>query len=571
MPKKGKKEVPKTGTLFPVDKNGVRSTTHTGKQVLAAALRGAGAEYAAANVEKLGSKKWRFGYNKAYMSLVKESCKSPEAALGSAKAGLEWMYDNFEHAKSEAEPPVKFSKMVKAEKRSFKTGVVKGKKKGSGEYEVPYDGGWAPSFPKPPTKSLSGPALKTVADTWVKKGVVEQDAAEAIGWTADYFSEGKDLSDCHFVLIGAGSAMGPFPKLLSHGANVVAIDIPGAWFKDSPRPASGLWDRLFKTAEESSGTLTYPMNPDAPAGTPENEAAGCDLTAEPARIANWLVQWQKSLPKHAKVVVGNYTYLDSDLHVKLALCADVCIDALIQGAKADKRSPPTVAFLCTPTDIHVVPKPVSLAATRNGSFWHPGWLLFKVIRLLTFGAKLVPNGLKPVPTSKGKDPLYVCDGLSVAQGPNYALAKRMQHWRAMIAYDGGATVSSMVAPSTATLSVIHNKTFAWAYGGLPFFKFEIFKEDTTKAIMAAVMIRDVLDENSPKNPKNRPAGSNTLELFKTESVHGGLWRSGYKLDTLGEISAFIYFAGGPKLFGAVIVLIYAAVAMCVYKAVMPFL
>ena len=131
MPKKGKKEVPKTGTLFPVDKNGVRSTTHTGKQVLAAALRGAGAEYAAANVEKLGSKKWRFGYNKAYMSLVKESCKSPEAALGSAKAGLEWMYDNFEHAKSEAEPPVKFSKMVSRAKMIGAQKLEDGKDAGS--------------------------------------------------------------------------------------------------------------------------------------------------------------------------------------------------------------------------------------------------------------------------------------------------------------------------------------------------------------------------------------------------------------------------------------------------------
>jgi hypothetical protein len=37
-----------------------------------------------------------------------------------------------------------------------------------------------------------------------------------------------------------------------------------------------------------------------------------------------------------------------------------------------------------------------------------------------------------------------------------------------VEFEKGATVSSMVAPSTATISVIHNVTFAWAYGGMPF-------------------------------------------------------------------------------------------------------
>ena len=127
-----------------------------------------------------------------------------------------------------------------------------------------------------------------------------------------------------------------------------------------------------------------------------------------------------------------------ELHVKLALCADACIDALIKAAK-DKRPTPTVAFLCTPTDIHVVPPEVSKAAKKNGSFLHcPGWLFLKAIQFLS-RKSLVPNGLAPVPTEKGKEPLYLCDGLSAAQGLNHALAKRMQHWRAQVAYDGGAT------------------------------------------------------------------------------------------------------------------------------------
>merc|ERR1711965_567355 len=66
------------------------------------------------------------------------------------------------------------------------------------------------------------------------------------------------------------------------------------------------------------------------------ESSGCDLMKQPGEIANWLVEWQKTLPKSAKVVIGNYTYLDGDLHVKLALCADYVIQRL---RKAHPTSP----------------------------------------------------------------------------------------------------------------------------------------------------------------------------------------------------------------------------------------
>lgn len=40
----------------------------------------------------------------------------------------------------------------------------------------------------------------------------------------------------------------------------------------------------------------------------------------------------------------------------------------------------------------------------------------------------------PAATSAdGKLEFYINDGIVVQQGPNYALAKRIQHWRAMLA------------------------------------------------------------------------------------------------------------------------------------------
>ena len=163
---------------------------------------------------------------------------------------------------------------------------------------------------------------------------------------------------------------------------------------------------------------------------------------------------------------------------------------------------------------------------------------------LSGGSWLVKNFDAPVPGSEGKE-IKLVDGLSVAQGPNYALAKRMQHWRAQLVFEAGAVVSSMVAPSTATLSVIHNRTFAWAYGGMPYFKYELFKQETTNAVMAAMLMHDLLNPASPKNPANRAKYQldNSLELFRTQAVHGGLWRSPYKLGTIGIPCALIYFGG----------------------------
>ena len=357
---------------------------------------------------------------------------------------------------------------------------------------MPYDGGWHPTRPEAPAGALSGVALQDQCDLWVENGHVERDASHAISWTADYFKSGGSLSGCHFVLIGAGSAMGPCAKLLEMGANVVAVDIPGVWGKGGKRPASGLWKRLFGLAKASpGGSLTVPVSSDFTGGARDldalAEAAGCDLMMEPKEIGDWLEAWIKTLPTSARVCVGNYAYLDGELHVKLALCADSLIDKVLRASTRLAR-PAACAFLCTPTDAHLVPKDARDAAVAAYGSGLRNFGAEKLFNVLTGGAKLRANFEAPIKTKSGKD-AYMVDGLSVAQGPNYALAKRMQHWRAVLAYDGGHVASTMIAPSTATISVIHNKTFAWAYGGMPAFGYEIFKQETTNAVMAAMRNR----------------------------------------------------------------------------------
>lgn len=328
-------------------------------------------------------------------------------------------------------------------------------------------------------KVLQGASLKKQLEKWAKYGTIEPDAAAAIGQMAD---GNLDLTDKHFVLIGAGSAMGPFIKLLEHGATVICVDIPGSF---GARPTE-MWKRLFDTARKGSGTILFPLSkPQSECGSTDDDLIkfiGCNLLEQPAQILNWL----SGVAKGKQLTVGNYTYLDGDLHVKLSITADAIMKHLCVT-----RPGTGIAFLCTPTDIHVVPEAAHKAAKKNYGF-HPGKGIEMLVQTLSMGKLLKKNALKPV------NNLHLVDGLSVAQGPNYALAKRIQHWRAMVQYEAGqGIVSSHIAPSTATISVVSNRTFGWAYGGMPYFRpYEIYQQETTNALMGSLLAYDVVSTDS---------------------------------------------------------------------------
>jgi hypothetical protein len=169
-----------------------------------------------------------------------------------------------------------------------------------------------------------------------------------------------------------------------------------------------------------------------------------------------------------------------------------------------------------------------------------------LMRLLSRGKFLRKNARAPVPGEGGD--FFLINGVSVAQGPNYILAKRMQHWRAIIARSKGCIVSSNIAPSTSTASVLQNRTFAWAYEGMPFFKpYEIFAPETSNAVMSAVLFSDLNDPTSAGNPRTKL--SNPNQLFSSGGFHGGTWRCAYEVDSIGETSVLIYFSrvGAPYI------------------------
>lgn len=165
------------------------------------------------------------------------------------------------------------------------------------------------------------------------------------------------------------------------------------------------------------------------------------------------------------LVVGSYAYLDGERHVRVSLAMDAIIAGLIET-----RENVTPAYLCTPTDIHVVPDAAANAAKENYFLLKsPFNFLLRLSPL--FWATMEKNfGPNLEATSDAGHAFHIVDGIVRKQGPNYALAKRLQHWRAVQARTvSGCTVSSNVAPSTATASVTSNRLFALAYGGMHWF------------------------------------------------------------------------------------------------------
>ena len=187
-------------------------------------------------------------------------------------------------------------------------------------------------------------------------------------------------------------------------------------------------------------------------------------------------------------------------------------------------------------------------------------MLVTPVRLAPGHRMLQKNALAPVTAQDGTE-FSLVDGLVVAQGPNYALAKRLQHWRAVVSRSNGCWVSSHIAPSTSTASVVHNKQFAWAYDGMPFFvPFEIFDQNTSNAVMSGILVHDLRNKQAVANP-SVPL-RNPLELFKHNSFHGGVWRAAYKVGTIGEISVIVHFVKELKL---VLLVLLALVLFFVYS------
>ena len=533
---------PSEGIDFPLDEaTNQRSTTIVNQGAFVASIRGV--DEAAANAAQK-ERNWRFGYAKHIVKNVELSCASNAQSVKIARQGLTYLHKNFVYVQPSTGESKSVEEIMKSTATFEYTYEITGTATADIEYYVPYQ-----KFGSKKVNNLKGEALKSQLETWVQRGTIEADTMQAILNVATKPENyTKNLKDKYFVLLGAGSAMGPLRVLLELGANVIAIDIDRDF----------VWKRLIDMARTSRGRMIFPIKKPASEIKDDTDLAknaGADLLKQTPAIANWIAAQQPG----KQLILGGYAYLDSALFVRLAIAMDAIMDKVLET-----RKNAAIAFLCSPTDVFVCEnacREQMVKQLKRAPLWQ------KLLRLVLPKNMLSANAIPQVTGTDGSTYSLV-NGLVVAQGPNYALAKRLQHWRCVLARENGHTVSTNIAPSTATASVVSNASFAAAYIGMGLFKpLEIVYQDLSNSIMTALLIHDVVNPDSFANPKNKL--DNQMRLFAKTSAHFGIWRMAFKSGSIGEVSALVGYASIYSRFLYVVLAGFMAFLGLIYQKGFP--
>jgi len=489
------------GISFPASGGRKRSSTATAKHIFAEAVRRIDA---GAAEDLLAERQWRQRYPSHVVHQVKLAARDAATATGIAADGLAAVHDTFEFVRNHVALPLGRA-MDEPADPPFRTVTVHGKSPFIGPHlEVPYRG-----------ERLADDKLLRQLDQWCHRGIIEASHAEAIR-TVMRNPDWLDLSGRMFVLLGAGAEIGPLSFLAAHRANVVGVDLG----------ATRIWTRILDLVARSPCVLHAPVR--APDGTdvPESELvkrAGADLLRETPELAAWLEQFENP------AALGCYAYLDGKDHVRVA----VAMDALVQRLHA-RGSPAAFAYLASPTDAFAVPEETARCAHQRYGARGAKRLWQLPARWITRDRLYAPNIPQWVTSAAGAR-YGIYDGLVTRQGPNYALAKRIQKWRALTARSTHHQVSTNVAPPSMTSSVTSNRAFAAAYAGARHYGAEIFAPETTNALMGALLVYDLCSEQSVANPETQLA--HPLELFMSGANHGGLWRSPWQIRSVLDIAA----------------------------------
>mmetsp|Transcript_85115 Transcript_85115/g.264715 ORF Transcript_85115/g.264715 Transcript_85115/m.264715 type:complete len:411 (+) Transcript_85115:2-1234(+) len=374
----------------------------------------------------------------------------------------------------------------------FSTARIEGTGEPKGELVLPYAG-----------KELRGAELEAQCDRWADAGTMEPDCAAAVKAGAKQVG---DLKSRTFVVLGAGSELGPVKLLLEAGATVAAVA--------TRKPAR--WSALIEFARQSAGTLLLPVAGGALNIGGDDSAvaqqAGADLSTEAPAVAEWAERCAREAP--GPVTVATYLYVDGEANVRVTVAADYIIEQISKLGK-DKVS---FAWLASCSTTLVLPEGAVEAQQANlaKASWWQRWT----------GS---PQQCEPLQVEGSATPPRLFRGFEVMQGPNYALAQSMRQWRAMLLHAGGFVVSTPVTPMCRTESVCHNSTMATLLDGVAYTApMEAFEPEACRAAMLAVLISD-LTEPVPDLPS-------PFYLFARKSFHSGLWRCPYKLASLGTMT-----------------------------------
>jgi hypothetical protein len=469
---------------FPASPDGRRSTSALGRSVVADALREADKSGALAAERE---KNWRKGYLAHFRRLIEAGLPSREAAVVVAQDGLESLHRRMRVIGGDG-TETGLDAVRSAPARSFPaTLTVPGTGQPDRQLLVPYQG-----------ERLHGDPLLRRLDAWVAAGIIEPSCAEAVRAVVAH-PEWLPLPGQTAVVLGAGAEIGPLSTLLSWGARAIGVDLPS--------PA--IWARVLDMAHRSGGTLEIPVadreaaqRPGASDDDSLAQNAGLDLAGDIPTAADWIASVDGPL------VLGNYVYADGAANVRVSSAVDA-LTVRLQAARPDV----TLAFLATPTDVFAVPDD-AIERSRRAYAARPAAVKMASLPLRALsGGRLLRRAYltDAVPG--------INDSLVAQQGPNYALAKRLQRWRATVARQDGATVSLNVAPPTRTRSVLKNRALAAAYAGAHHFGVQAFEPATTRVLMAALLVHDLYSGS--------PAHEHPWQDEAYAAAPGGLWRIPY--------------------------------------------
>lgn len=497
---------PEQGVLFPRGGEGRRGTMPANRAVFADAARAVDVSLAR-RID--AAEDWRSAYAPFVRELTALGGRSTDAATSIARAGLTSMRSRLVFRREGEERPLEGALEVDL-KPSLSTATIEGQSEPLRELVVPYAG-----------ELLRGDGLRRRLGSWVDAAIIEPSAAEAVGAVIEH-PEWLQMDGTRAAVLGAGAETSPLGALSSWGAEVIALDLP--------RPA--VWERLLETARHGAGRVHLPVR-DGAAGGDLAQRAGADLIADLPEIAAWL----RTLAADGPLVLGVYAYADGALHVQATAAADVLASDLSSGGHDV-----AVAYTGTPTDCYLVPGEVveGSIARRTGRGLRRAFE--DRLRVASRGRLFAPAYPELVHGEDGRE-WGVADGLVGKQGPNYALAKRLQRWRSTVARSEGRPASFNVAPSTWTQSVTKNKLLAAGYHGARHVGMEVFAPETMRTVMTALMVHDL------HRPWRTPLPSDSThpdELFVAGAVHGGYWRTPYNLHSTLVWSSLL---GLPQAYG----------------------
>lgn len=461
--------------------DGRRSSQRAGVEILADAVRAVD-EQLAREIERTSD--WRKRYEQPFEDVVAAGVASSKDALRIAADGLESARRHVTFIEEDNDERTLNDALTGAA-ASFETEVVEGTGERVTELVVPYKG-----------QPLRGESLRARLAAWERAGVLEPSCRRALELVMDH-PEWLDLRDRRVALLGAASEMGPLEPLSSWGATIVAVDLP--------RPQ--LWGHILGTVRAGAGRALVPV---ARSGGALEERAGADLLTELPATRAWLAD------ANGPLTVGNYVYADGSTFLRLAIAVDALVESLLADGVAA-----SLAYLATPTDVFAVPADVFEPARERGRARRP---MKGSLRTVSGGRLYSPSYGRVVRGEDGRE-WAMANALVAIQGPNYALAKSLQRWRAIVAREEGATSSANVAPAARTRSVVKNKLLAAAYRGAPRFGIEIFEPETARFLTAALLVHDLCNPAAAARPE--AALAHPFDLFVDGALHGGMWRLAY--------------------------------------------